>query len=137
MGGAGVGDYDYVEVVDAVLHGAVVLEGEGAGASVEGAGYAFDGYVAAGAFYCAHAGEHFAFADGFEGAVELFVEGKAADGVVVGFEGGVEGSDFDFEGAGGVMGHGGFLLGGAESENRDWKKEEQRGAGFDVHVVLG
>ena len=69
--------------------------------------------------------------------MELFVEGKAADGVGFGFEGRVQGNDFDLEGAGGAMGHGGFLLGGAESENRDWKKEEQRGAGFDVHVVLG
>ncbi len=124
MGGAGVGDHEYVEVVDAVLHGAVVLEDEGAGATVEGAGDAFDGYVAAGAFYCAHAGEHFTFAGGFEGAVELFVERIAADGVVVGFEGGIERSEFYFEGAGGVMGHWGFLLGGAESEYTDWEKEE-------------
>ena len=55
LGGGGVGDHDYVEVVDAVLHRAVVLEDEGAGAAVECAGDAFDGYVAAGAFHCAHA----------------------------------------------------------------------------------
>ena len=58
MGGGGVGDYDYVQMVDTVLHGAVVLEDEGAGAAVERAGDAFDGYVAAGAFDCAHATEH-------------------------------------------------------------------------------
>ena len=123
MGGAGVGDYDYVEVVDAVLHGAVVLEDERAGAAVEGAGDALDGYVAAGAFHGASAGKHFAFAGGFESAVELLVERIAADGVVFGFEGGLEGSEFDFEGAGGVMGHWGFLLGGGEREDANGKKE--------------
>src|SRR5258708_21031045 len=111
-------------MIDAVLHGAVVLEDEGAGAAVEGAGDAFDGYVSAGAFYCAHAAEHFALAVGFEGAVELFVEGIAADGVVFGFEGGVEGGEFYFEGAGGVLGHWGFLLGGAEGDYQDWEKRE-------------
>src|SRR5690349_8437819 len=50
LGGAGIGDYDYVEVEDAGLHGAVVLEDEGAGAAVEGAGDALDGYVTARAF---------------------------------------------------------------------------------------
>ena len=111
--GAGVGDHDYVEVEGASLHGAVVLEEEGAGAVVEGAGDAFDGYVAAGAFDGAATGEHFASAGGFEDAVELLVDREAADGVVFGFEGGVEGSEFYFEGAGGVMGGHGFLLGGA------------------------
>jgi hypothetical protein len=56
--------------------------------------------------------------------MELLVEGIAADGVVFGFEGGVEGSEFDFEGTSGVMGHWGFLLGGAEREYTDWEKEE-------------
>ena len=134
--GGGVGDYDYVEVEDAGLHGAVVLEDEGAGATVEGTGDTFDGYVAAGAFHGASAGEHFAFAGGFEGAVELLVDGVAADGVVFGFEGGVEGGEFYFEGAGGVMGGHVFLLGGAESKDGEWEKEEQRGAGFGFHGFL-
>jgi hypothetical protein len=92
LGGGGVGDDDYVEMIDAVLHGAIVLEDEGAGAAVKGAGDAFDGYVAAGAFHCPGSTEHFALAGGLQAAVELFVEGVAADGVVFGFEGGIEGS---------------------------------------------
>jgi hypothetical protein len=54
----------------------------------------------------------------------LFVDGIAADGVVVGFEGGVEGSEFYVEGAGGVAGHGSFLLGGAESQDGDGNEED-------------
>ena len=124
LGCAGVGDYDDIQVEDAGLHGAVVLEDEGAGAAVEDAGDAFNGHVAAGAFDGAGAGEHFAFAGGFEGAVELLVERVAADGVVLGLEGRFEGSEFYFEGAGGVVGHGRFLLGGAKREDEDCKKQE-------------
>ena len=69
--------------------------------------------------------------------MKLLVERIAADGVVFSFEGGVEGSEFYFEGAGGVMGHWGFLLGGAKGENGDWKKEEERCAEFFVHDGLG
>jgi len=69
--------------------------------------------------------------------MELFVDRVAADGVVFGFEGGVEGNEFYFEGAGGVMGHWGFLLGGAKGEYGDWKKEEERGAEFFIHDALG
>jgi hypothetical protein len=125
LAGGGVRDDDDVEMEDAVLHGAVVLQEEGAGTASEGAGDAFDGDITAGAFDDAHAGEHFAFAGGVEIAVELFVNGEAADGVVVGFEGGIEGEEFDVEGAGGVLGHGGVLLldGDGEEESDEGQGE--------------
>ena len=109
LGGAGARDDYDVELRGAVGHSGVVLEDKGSGAAMERAGDAFDGDVAAGGFGIAGV-EHFAFAGGFEVAVKLFVDGHAADGVVVGFERGIQGSEFYIEWSGSMLGHGGVLL---------------------------
>jgi len=46
--------------------------------------------------------EHFTLGGGFEVAMVLLIKGHAAEGVVVGFEGGLERGDFHVEGVGGV-----------------------------------
>jgi hypothetical protein len=93
----------------ALLHGADVLEGEGAGVSLEGTGNVFDGDVAGCAFGAVAGAEHLAFACGFDVAVELFVESEAADGRagggVVGWERGV----LYVKGSFCVAGHDGIL----------------------------
>jgi len=125
LASAGAGDDNDVHVVGAVLHGAVVHEEEGAGEVVERAGNAFEGDVTTETFGGVASAKHFALTDGVEVAVELLVEGEATDGVVVEFEGGIDGSDFDFERACGVMDHWGFLLlaSAGDSEERDEKQK--------------
>jgi hypothetical protein len=105
--GAGVWHYFDVELKGAMGHCAAVLEDEGTGAAWECAGHAFDRDISAGTLHRGTSGEHFAFAGCVEIAVELFVDGHAAEGIIFGFEGRIEGSGFHFERSGGVPGHGG------------------------------
>ena len=111
LAGAGVGDDGDAELQRATVHGAGVLQDEGAGAAAERPANALDGDVTGGALDRCAGGEHLALAGGFEVAVDLFVEGHAAEGGGVGFVfGGLRGH-FYFKRSGGVSGHGGTFLG--------------------------
>ena len=110
LGGAGVGDDGDAELQRAAVHGAGVLQDEGASAAVERTADALDGDVAGGAFDRCSGGEHLALAGGFEVAVDLFFEGHAAEGGVVGFVfGGLRGH-FYIKCSGGMGGNGGVFL---------------------------
>ena len=84
LAGSGVGDDCDGELWDAAIHGGAVLENEATGATVEGSGDFLHGDVAGGAFDFSAKGEHLAFGSGFEIAVNLLVDGHAADGGVFG-----------------------------------------------------
>ncbi len=84
LAGAGVGDDGDAELRSAARHGPGVLEDEGSGVAVKGAGDDFKGDVASRALDGCSGGEHGAFADGFEVAVELLVEKETAEGVASG-----------------------------------------------------
>src|SRR5208283_4305020 len=112
LAGGGIGDDRDNKRGSAAVHGGGVLESERAGEAVELAGDALDGDIAGGAFDGSGGGEHFAFADGFESAVELLVDGHAAERIIAGFESGIERNEFYIEGAGGVLDHGRVLLWG-------------------------
>jgi len=107
---AGIGDDVDMHLVRTIGHGAAVLEDKSAGASVKGATGALHSNIASGTFVGTASGEHFSLADSFEITMKLFIEGHAAEGVVVEFECGFERSNVHFECAGGVLRHGGFLL---------------------------
>src|ERR1700749_5318008 len=65
LAGGGVGDYGDAELGDASSHGGAVLEDEGAGAALEGAGDDFEGDVTAGGvFRAGSGGEHGSFGCG-------------------------------------------------------------------------
>src|SRR5882672_1421790 len=85
VAGAGVGDDGDAELQRAAVHGAGVLQDEGTGAAVERAADALDGDVAGGALDGCTGGEHLALAGGFEVAVDLFLNGHAAESGVIGF----------------------------------------------------
>lgn len=111
--GAGVGDDGDAELQRATVHGAGVLQDEGAGAAAERPANALDGDVTGGAVDRCSGGEHLALTGGFEVAVDLFVEGHAAEGGGIGFVlGGLRGHSY-FKRPGGVSGHGGAFLGGS------------------------
>jgi len=109
--GTGVGNDGYVQRGDTLVHGADVLENEAAFAAGESAGDFFNSDIAGGAFGSG-GGEHLAFADGVEVAMELFVEEQAGDAGVVKVRGGLR-SGFDVEGAFDGGGHGGSPGGGS------------------------
>src|ERR1700726_687955 len=79
LAGAGVRDYGDGLLRDATRECGVVLEDEAAGETVERARDAFDGDVTGRAFDVRAGGEHLAFGGGFEVALELFVDGHAAE----------------------------------------------------------
>lgn len=89
-----------------------MLASEATGEAIELARDALDGKVASGAFDGSGGCEHFALAGGFESAVELLVDGHAADGVVFRFECRIERNEFYIERARAVLGHDRFLLRG-------------------------
>ena len=91
-------------------HDAAVLKKEGADATVESAGNAFDGDINAGNFDGGAAGEHLALSGGVEIAGILLVDRNRAKRVVFGLESGIKRSDLDIEGSGGASGHQRFLL---------------------------
>src|SRR5882672_236190 len=84
LAGPGVGHDGDAELQRAARHGAGVLQDEGAGAAVERGANALDGDVAGGAFDGCTGGEHLALAGGFEVAVDLFLNGHAAESGVIG-----------------------------------------------------
>src|SRR5882762_8103410 len=107
---AGVGDDGDAELRSAAVHGAGMLQDEGAGAAAERAVDALHRDVTGGAFDGCTGGKHLALAGGFEIAVDLFVNGHAGEGAVVGFVfGGLRGQ-FHIKRSGGVSGHGGAFL---------------------------
>ena len=142
--GAGIGDDGDTEFRDAAGHGAGVLQDEGAGTdsggSTQSSGNAFDGNVTGGAFDVGHGGEHLAFAGSFEIAMELFVNGHAADGGVADFVILGLGRDFDIEWSSGVSSHGSSLLswsglrgGGARpGEAEDYQGARDNAGGGDA-----
>ena len=90
-----------------------MLEGEAAFAPGEGAGDRFDGHITGRAFCEGVGSEQLSFADGFQIAMELFVEGEASDAGIVGLGGGF-GSGFYVESSLGGGGHGGSFRGRGE-----------------------
>jgi hypothetical protein len=118
-----VGNDRYVQRWDTFVHGADVLENEAAFAARESAGDLFNSDIAGGAF--GSGGEHLAFADGVEVAMELFVKEQASDAGVIKVRGGLR-SGFDVEGAFGRGGHGGSPGGGHRWNGRSrYKSCEQ------------
>ena len=105
------------QLKSAAGHGAAVLKHEGASAALERSADAFDGDVAGGTLDGGAGGQHLALAGAFEIAMELLVNGHAAEAGVAGV--GVRGffagrrSYLYFKRSGGVSGHGGPFLGGS------------------------
>lgn len=122
--GAGAGNDDDGHVGAVCVHGGGVLEGEATVFAGEGSGNDFDGDVAGLALFGVARGEHFALGGGFEVAVNLLVDGEAAESL-----GGWRCEWFDFDGkdAFGVLGHDGFLWPMGWGLGEDAEREEDEG----------
>ena len=110
LASAGIGNDGDGELIGAAVHGAGVLEDEGADAAVESAGDTLDGDVAGRALDVGASGQHCSLAGAFEIAVDLFVDGHPAEGGVLEFAIGSLGSEFHFKGSGRVSRHDSSLL---------------------------
>jgi len=110
LAGAGARNYGDAQLIRAIAHCARVLQGERARVTVKSPADSFHGYIATETLGRIACGEHFAFARGFEIAMELFVDGHTTKGVLIEFERGVQRDDLHFEGTGGMLDHGSILL---------------------------